>query len=119
PGPVNPWAINVARGGDVCVLAGASVELWRRSATAAETYVLIPPGGPPRTVPWPAGADTAAWPADLAVQTGTYVLRDGAGLERVIALHVIPAATAPADTLAALSDARCFVQAARRIAEAS
>ena len=114
-----PWYVDVARGGNVCVGADAAPTLWRSSA-GASAHVMITPAGAREgaTVEWPAGQQTASWPAALPVASGSeYELRAGPGDPariRITSLSTAP--TRPQDIAAALIENGCDAQLDRLIA---
>lgn len=71
--PVTPttiWQVDVSQGGTVCLANTSDVTLWRPDASQTATLSISGPRGAPRTVEWPAGRTTLAWPSDLPIAGG-------------------------------------------------
>ncbi len=91
--PRDPWAIDIARAGDQCVLDGAAPMLWRANAAFQETLVIAGSAGE-ATLDWPAKAAMVAWPAALALaDRESYLVRYGSAAEpKRLVLHLVPPA---------------------------
>lgn len=93
----DPWLLHAQRSGDQCVLGGESVGVWRERAddgVVAELGVVLAESSV--EIRWDAGAQRAAWPAEVALRDGAvYMLRPDTSLLSVpIRLHVLPPALA-------------------------
>ena len=65
--PSTIWQIDVSQGGTVCLANTSEVTLWRPDASQTASLAISGPGGGARTLDWPAGSTTAAWPGDLPI----------------------------------------------------
>ncbi|MGZ8335504.1 MAG: hypothetical protein ACXWU1_02445 [Allosphingosinicella sp.] len=73
------WQVDAATGGTHCLAAPGAPTLWRADPSRAATVNITGANGASRTVAWPAGEQTMAWPTDLAVaDRSEYRLRDPA-----------------------------------------
>ena len=74
--PTTIWHVDVTQSGTICLADRSNVMLWRPEASAATTLTISGPDGASRSVDWPAGSATLAWPADLPIAEGAgYPLR--------------------------------------------
>ena len=87
------WKINISMSGDHCLPADTSAEFWRARADKASTLSIKRY----RTrswvkTPWPAGADSLAWPGRMdVIDDATYLVRLGAGITvSKVVLHLLP-----------------------------
>jgi len=98
----NLWDIDVSANVTACVAADVQPSLWRWTAEQAQDVEITDRSGKTdRRLTWAAGAQTLAWPADLA---------DGQGAEYMVRLDdnppvvvVFRAIQAPAGDIAALA----------------
>lgn len=66
PRTPNIWHVDVAKSATICVADPAAVTLWRPNPQEA-VALTVAGGAAPRTLQWPAGQSTLAWPRDLPV----------------------------------------------------
>jgi len=64
------WHVDVTQSGTFCLASTSRVQLWRPDATVPTALTIAGAGGAPRTVRWPAGQATVAWPAALPIANG-------------------------------------------------
>jgi hypothetical protein len=64
------WHVDIAKSSNICLADPANVMLWRADASQTATLTIAGRGGTSRSVSWPAGQSTLAWPADLAISDG-------------------------------------------------
>ncbi|MFN0042307.1 MAG: hypothetical protein ACKVSF_03730 [Alphaproteobacteria bacterium] len=91
--PVDPWVVDIGRGGDQCVASGAALQLWRASADKPAVLHLAGAKDEGRAqTDWPAGAAMLPWPAEVKLADGAvYMARlDGAPSARRLVLHLAP-----------------------------
>jgi hypothetical protein len=65
------WHVDVAKSSTICLADPRSITLWRADASAPATLSVTGPGGSARSIAWPGGQSTLAWPADLPVSSGS------------------------------------------------
>lgn len=65
--PTTIWHVDVTQSGTMCLANAADVMLWRAEASQPMTLAISGPGNVSRTVEWPAGRATLAWPSDLPI----------------------------------------------------
>jgi len=63
------WHVDVTQSGTFCLASPSHVMLWRPDATVPVTLTIMGAGAP-RTVRWPAGQATVAWPTALPILNG-------------------------------------------------
>lgn len=68
--PTTIWQVDVAQSGTMCLANSREVMLWRADSALPATLAIAGPDGAAGEVHWPAGASTAAWPADLPIADG-------------------------------------------------
>ncbi len=87
------WLLNVSHPGAVCLRDGTSAVLWRSNAATAAATVIMPADRSWKlALDWPAGADSLALTADVAIHSGaTYFVNLG-GSEQAISISTVPAA---------------------------
>jgi hypothetical protein len=68
--PSDIWALDVTQSGPICVGSDGRPVLWRPSAEQAVQLTITPPTGAPRTVSWPRGQQTLAWPVNVPLTNG-------------------------------------------------
>ena len=61
------WHVDVTQSGTFCLADPGNVMLWRPDASATESLTINGPGGLARTLAWPAGQPTLAWPRGVAI----------------------------------------------------
>jgi hypothetical protein len=64
------WPVDVAKSSTVCVADPANVTLWRADAAQQRMLTFLAENGARRTITWPAGAATLAWPSDTPINDG-------------------------------------------------
>ena len=64
------WHVDATQSGKFCLADAANVMLWRPEAAQAVALTIAAAGAPPRTVQWPAGEATLAWPSDVPIRAG-------------------------------------------------
>jgi len=64
------WHVDVTQSGPFCLTGTSNVMLWRPDSTAPVRLLIAGPDGAPRTVQWPAGQPTRAWPRGAAIANG-------------------------------------------------
>jgi len=64
------WHVDITQSGTFCLASTSRVQLWRPDATVPTTLTIAGAGGAARTVRWPAGQATVAWPAALPIANG-------------------------------------------------
>jgi hypothetical protein len=64
------WHVDVAKSATVCLADPNKVMLWRANANDLAILTVTRAGAPARTLEWPAGQSTLAWPSDLPVVGG-------------------------------------------------
>ena len=64
------WHVDVTQSGTFCLADAGAVMLWRPDASAPASLTINGPGGLARTLAWPAGQPTLAWPRDARVVSG-------------------------------------------------
>lgn len=64
------WHVDVTQSGTFCLTGTSNVMLWRPDASMPARLTIAGPGGAPRTVQWPAGQPTRAWPRGAALANG-------------------------------------------------
>lgn len=64
------WHVDVTQSGNFCLAGTSNVMLWRPDASSPARLTIAGPGGAARTVQWPAGQPTRAWPRGAAVANG-------------------------------------------------
>ena len=115
PGEADPWAIDVSRSTTTCVPADGPVILWRpRSSRDSALTLKDLSRGRKVTVAWPKGADTLAWPNDLALTDGaTYIARRAGTLSATkVVVHLLPGGLPnDAHRAAWMADNGCVAQA--------
>ena len=93
PAASDIWNVDISRGGNVCVLDPARVQLWRPRSATSSSVVIRAPDGTPATVQFAAGRSTGAWPSSVAVRpSGEYRIggdADGVSI-RLIAVQPVP-----------------------------
>jgi hypothetical protein len=89
------WDIDVSQSGTFCLADPKAVTLWRPEADDAAS-VSLKRGTDARTLAWPAGKATAAWPPAMPVTEGNYDLAF-AGSSDVSHLRLKTLAPVPAD----------------------
>lgn len=72
--PTTIWQVDVSQSGTVCLANTSDVTLWRPDASQTASLAISGPRGAARTVEWPAGRTTLAWPSDLPIASGEYQL---------------------------------------------
>jgi hypothetical protein len=65
------WHVDVTQSGTFCLSSASHVMLWRPDATGPATLTISGASGAPRTMRWPAGQATAAWPLALPIANGS------------------------------------------------
>ena len=65
------WHVDVTQSGTFCLASPSHVMLWRPDATVPVTLTIAGAGAAARTVRWPAGQATVAWPAALPIANGS------------------------------------------------
>jgi hypothetical protein len=109
--PGDPWMIDVSRNDTVCVQAGSQPVLWRADASATlRISIEDRESGTRRFFTWREGAATAAWPAELEVRTGDFLVSDSLGVSRQLRVIVAPEALKDAALLAELATQGCLTQ---------
>ncbi len=68
--PTTIWHVDVSQSGNMCLASTNGVMLWRSDSSAPATLAISGPSGAARTIQWPAGRATLAWPADLPIANG-------------------------------------------------
>jgi len=64
------WHVDITQSGTFCLASTSRVQLWRPDATVPTTLTITGAGSAARTVRWPAGQATVAWPAALPIANG-------------------------------------------------
>jgi hypothetical protein len=64
------WHVDVTQSGNFCLAGTSNVMLWRPDASSPARLTIAGPGGAPRTIQWPAGQPTRAWPRGAAIANG-------------------------------------------------
>ena len=64
--PTTIWHVDASQSATVCLADPANVQLWRADSSREEV-LTIAGGGASRTLAWPVGQSTLAWPADLTI----------------------------------------------------
>lgn len=108
----NPWNVDVAQGGRVCVPDPAKLKLWRPN-TEDKIEVNISGGGKSAKLDWSAGESTVPWPAQLPVEDGAeYQLEiSGTGEIKTVTLTTMPGIPGEMmDTAQALIERGCETQ---------
>jgi hypothetical protein len=88
------WHVDVTKSATVCLADPRNVTLWRGNAKDAATLTLRS-GGNARTVEWPAGQSTLAWPSDLPVSSGADYQLSWAGAPAPTRLKFVTLPAAP------------------------
>lgn len=91
------WHVDVTQSGTFCLAGTSNVMLWRPDASAPVTLAITAPGVSPRSLQWPAGQATLAWPSGMPIASGgTYSFgRSGVAAPTQITLRTL--ASEPAD----------------------
>lgn len=111
--PADPWMIDVGRNDIVCVQSGSRPILWRADASATVRMSLEDQGsGARRFFNWRVGATSTAWPEELEVRTGDFLITDSLGASRQLHLIVVSEALKEGPLLAELADQGCLSQLA-------
>lgn len=63
------WHVDVTQSGNFCLAGTTNVMLWRPDASTPARLTIAGPGAP-RTLQWPAGQPTRAWPRGGAIANG-------------------------------------------------
>jgi hypothetical protein len=64
------WHVDVTQSGTFCLASPGRVMLWRPDSSTPSTLTISGPAGPARTVRWPTGQATIAWPTTLPITNG-------------------------------------------------
>jgi hypothetical protein len=112
--PPDAWSIDIARGETQCAESGVPPMLWRAEPGRDATVLVQRAGGVGGLVRFPAGIQSAAWPADVPLDDATeYLIRDSADAwSRSWTLHIVPAsASSDISRVAWMADHGCTRQA--------
>jgi hypothetical protein len=94
--PPTLWHVDVSQSSTVCVADSSNILLWRPSATRTVNLTIAPTAGgaSPKTVAWPAGQASIAWPVDVRIATGSeYRLSvEGVAVPTRLRFRILPAA---------------------------
>lgn len=91
--PTTIWQVDVSQSGTICLANTSDVTLWRPDASQTATLAISGPRGAARTVEWPAGRTTMAWPSDLPIAGGEYQLaQQGVAVPSRISFRTLNAA---------------------------
>lgn len=91
--PTTIWQVDVSQSGTVCLANTNDVTLWRPDASQTATLAISGPRGAARTVEWPAGRTTMAWPSELPIAGGEYQLaQQGVAVPTRISFRTLNAA---------------------------
>ncbi|MBX3561602.1 MAG: hypothetical protein KF780_07275 [Sphingomonas sp.] len=94
--PSSIWQIDVSQGGTVCLANTSEVTLWRPDASQTAS-LAISGSGASRTLSWPAGNVTTAWPSDLPIANGARYQLSQAGTAVPTNITFRTLASAPGD----------------------
>lgn len=99
--PLNPspWNLDVTQSGKLCVASPSKLTLWRPQKDDA-VKLTISGGGAERTIDWPAGKDTIAWPATLPITAGAEYQLSQSDSGDTARVTFVTLASAPSDTVA-------------------
>jgi hypothetical protein len=97
------WHVDVTQSGTFCLTSTSNVMLWRPDASMPARLTIAGPGSAPRTVQWPAGQPTRAWPRGAALANGaTYSFsQPGVAVPTRITFRVLGSALADVQAVAA------------------
>jgi hypothetical protein len=111
----DPFRIDVASGGDQCVVTGKPTILWLPGGAPVSSLWIARAGSSEAAmVKWPEGEAQTPWPANLPVVDGAayQILRQPAKEESEIRLHVVAAETGNNAELAIMmQEKNCLTQA--------
>jgi hypothetical protein len=99
--PPTIWHVDVDQSSNVCVADRSKVVLWRADPGDSATLTIAPRSGPARSLLWPTGSSTLAWPADLPVAEGAeYRLSRPGAVATTIRFRAMPARPAGLEDMA-------------------
>ncbi len=117
PSPTDPWVIDTGAWGHHCAPARGPVVLWRGKAGRPGVFILQNLSDRSKSVtPWPAGAQTLAWPSKTTLGEGEkYLARmKGGRVSSKLVLHLVPdRLPTNAHRAAWMADKGCLRQARR------
>ncbi|HET9810987.1 MAG TPA: hypothetical protein VFP53_04745 [Sphingomicrobium sp.] len=94
----SPWNVDITQSGKVCVANAGKLTLWRPIAEDA-IKLTIRGNGSEQTLDWPAGKDTIAWPASMAVAGGTEYQLSQAASGDMARVTFVTLGSAPGDSI--------------------
>ncbi|MEA3046005.1 MAG: hypothetical protein QOJ53_337 [Sphingomonadales bacterium] len=97
------WHVDVTQSGTFCLASARNVMLWRPDASAPARLTISGPGGAARTLQWPAGQPTIAWPRGATLASGgTYSFAErGVAVPTRITFRVLDSQPADVEGVAA------------------